>query len=186
MWWLIDRLVGVGGITLNSTGDKTIDSTALPRYATGAGVMPWLVITTQPSNPPPVVSLASYTNQDGTTGRAGPAFTFPLAAITTDSMMPLPLASGDTGVRSVEVLNVATAGGAGVASLLLARPLILTGTTSNTGTVSLSSAETGSRMSPLPDTYMPRIYDGATLEWIVRSANVDNDILTGVLEFVLG
>jgi hypothetical protein len=137
-----------------------------------------LEITTQPSNPPPVVSLASYTNQDGTASRVGPAYTFPVAAMSTSTLVgPLPLQAGDTGIRSIQTLNVATAGGAGAANLLLARPILFTGTTD-----AIHAAE---RISPLPYTTMPRIYDGASLEVLIHGVNPDAETITGVLEFVV-
>jgi hypothetical protein len=168
----------VSGFTLASTGDQTVNSTGLPRYTSGLGVWAWLEITTQPSNPPPVVSLASYTNQDGTASRVGPAYTFPVAAMSVHTLVgPLPLQAGDTGIRSVETFNVATAGGAGVANLILVRPLLLTGTR--------DAVHVAERISPLPFTTMPRIYDGASLEVIIRGQNPDVEAVSGELDFIL-
>jgi len=122
---LYDRLVGVAGITLNSTGAKTVNSTAVPRYS-GTDAFDneaWLEITTATSATAPIVNISSYTAADGSTGLAGGSVTFPNAASLAGVMVPLPLADTDAGVRSVETLNVGTAGGAGVATVVILRPI---------------------------------------------------------------
>jgi hypothetical protein len=126
---LYDRLCSVSGISVASTGNKTINSGALPRYsaADAVNVQCWLEVTTATTTTAPVVSLNQYTNEGGTTGRAGATITFPAAATVVGSIIgPLPLQAGDLGIRSVEVgLNVATAASAGVVSVTLLRPLAL-------------------------------------------------------------
>lgn len=151
-----DRLVGVGGVALNSTGNKTINSVALPRY-TGADAkynQVFLEVTTQTATNAPIVTMNSYTNQDGTPGQSGSAVTFPAVATNVDTWIPLPLAAGDTGVQSVETINVGTAGTAGVANLVIARPLVMSPVAANVG--ALIDLVLG-----FPP--MQRIYDGASL-----------------------
>lgn len=152
--FLYDRLVGVSGLGLSSTGNKTVSSTALPRYTDGKGVEAWLEITTATATTAPIVSINSYTDQDGNTGAAGPTLTFPAAATVANSLIgPLPLADGDYGIRAVSTLNVATAGSAGVCNLILLKPLAQLSISSVSGHFDL--------LGNLPS--MPRIYDGATL-----------------------
>jgi len=125
---LHDRLVGVGDIDPTSTGDKTVNSTALTRYTSGHSVEVWLEVQAVPSTTAIVCSLSSYTNQAGTGSRAGATVTFPTATLGVGNMVgPMPLQSGDTGVRSVETLNVATASGGSTARLILwlVRPLYM-------------------------------------------------------------
>lgn len=153
--FICDRLVGVGGVSLSSTGDKTINTQALTRYTTGEAVMAFLEITTTTATSAPVVSLASYTNQDGTNTRAGGTITFPAAATNAGSVIgPLPLQAGDTGIRSVETLNVGTAGTAGVCNLILAYKL---------ASIGVNNGDRTTQISPLPYALMERVYDGATL-----------------------
>lgn len=118
---IYDRLVGVSGIALSSTGAKTVNSTALPRYSGTAAALVevWLEITTATTTTAPVVNLSSYTNQTGTTGRAGPNVTFPAAATVVRWACKMPLQAGDQGVRSVETLTVTTAAAAGVCAVFL-------------------------------------------------------------------
>jgi hypothetical protein len=155
---LYDRLCSVGGISLASTGNKTINSAALPRYsgAAAANVQAWLEVTTATTVTAPVVSLNSYTNEAGTTGRAGGTLTFPAAATNQYSLIgPLPLQAGDKGVRSVEVgLNVGTAASAGVCNLVLLRQL---------ASVQLSPYLWSTRDLIKQTPSRPRIFDGATL-----------------------
>jgi hypothetical protein len=157
---LMDRLVGVGSIALNSTGDKNINSVALPRYTSGEGVEAWIEYTQQSTTTNPVVSLASYTNQDGTSGRVGGTLTLSAGSTTVavNSMFgPLPLQAGDTGIRSVEVLNVATASTNGTANLVLARTMV------NGMHAGSPIGVTYHHIWPLPNTHPIRVFDGATL-----------------------
>lgn len=157
MLMLYDRLVSVSGVTVASTGSKNVGSAALPRYSGGdsKGVQAWLEVTTQTATTAPVVNMNSYTDQDGNTGASGGSVTFPAAATNVDTLVgPLPLAAGDTGVRSVETVNVGTAGTAGAVNVVLLRPL---------GFLPLSANAWTERdfLTMLPS--LPRLYDGHTL-----------------------
>lgn len=168
---LADRLVGVSGISLASTGNKTINSAALPRYsgADAAGVEAWLEVTTATTVTAPIVSLNSYTNEGGTTGRTGGTLTFPAVATNVDALIgPLPLQAGDLGIRSIEVgLNVGTAASAGIVNVLLLRRL---------ATIPLFINSHNERDFVLQFASIPRIYDGASLMLMIiaQSANAVN------------
>ncbi len=153
---LYDRLVGVSGITLNSTGNKTVNSTALPRYSgtASAEVEAWVEVTTATTGTAPVVSMNSYTNQDGTTGRAGGTLTFPAAATDVRWMAKLPLQAGDKGVQAISTLNVATAGTAGVCNVILIKPLAYLPLVANLW---------NERDLVLQLARLPRVFDGACL-----------------------
>lgn len=122
---LYDRLVGVGGISIAATGAKTVNSAALTRYTTGAGVQCWLEVSTATTTTAAVVNLNQYTGDVNGAAQTGGNITFPAAATVAQAAIgPLPIAAGDTGVKSVQVgLNVVTATTAGVVSVVLLRPL---------------------------------------------------------------
>jgi len=178
---LYDRLVGVSGISVASTGNKTINSAALPRYTgtDSAGVECWLEVTTATTTTAPVVSLNSYTDQDGNTGQSGGTTTFPAAATNVDVMVgPMLLAAGDTGIRSIEVgLNVGTAAAAGVVNVLLLRRLasinVLPGFWKEMDLV-----------MGLPG--MPRVYDGASLALMFTAISSSIVTIWGTLRVTYG
>jgi hypothetical protein len=154
---LYDRLVSTSGIALSSTGNKNVGSAALPRYsgAASAGVQAWLEVTTATTVTAPIVSMNSYTDQDGNTGSVGGSITFPAVATNIDTMVgPMPLAAGDTGIQAIATVNVGTAGSAGVCNVVLLRPLAYIGL----------QALLGSErdfVSMLPT--LPQLFDGHTL-----------------------
>jgi len=151
---LYDRLVSVSGISLVGTGNKNVGSVALPRYTGGEGVQAFLEVTTVTATSA-VVGTASYTDQGGTSGATSPAFTFPAAATNVDTLIPIGLASGDYGVKSVETLNLTTAsGGSGACNLILAKEL---------ARIPLLANQTNTRDFLSQVMAVPRIYDGASL-----------------------
>lgn len=177
--YLWDRLVGVSGIAMSSTGDKTINSTALTRYTDGVGIEVYLEITAAGNTTAPIVSMSSYTNQAGTSGRSGATITFPSATTSISHLIgPMPLASGDTGVRSIETINVATAGGgSGVVNVILVRPLLML-----PATLHLPFE----RISPRPFHGPIRIFDGATLMMGSRYQSTSDDETQGYISVVYG
>jgi hypothetical protein len=177
--YLWDRLVAVSGIAMSSTGDKTINSTALPRYTDGVGVQVWLEVTTAGTTTAPVCSMSSYTDQDGNTGQAGGSITFPAIALSNAHLVgPMPLAAGDTGVRSVETINVSVAGGgSGVVNVVLVKPLL---------SIGIAQAQAFERLSPRPFYPPIRVYDGATLMLAGRWTGTSSDAITGWITTVFG
>ena len=121
-----DRLSHQGGLsgTVATAQTTNLPTSALTRYTDGVGVMIALTIYTQIGTTATTVT-ASYTNQSGTSGRTTPAVaiggTFNREA---NRLFPLPLQSGDTGVRSVESVTLAaTTGPAGAFGVMLFKPL---------------------------------------------------------------
>lgn len=150
-----DRLCGVSAISLATTGSKTINSAALTRYTDGVGVQAWLEVTTATTVTAPAVTMNSYTDNDANTGQTGTALTFPAAATVLNSLIgPLPLASGDTGVRAVSTINVGTAATAGIVNFLLIKPLVY---------LPLSANLAGSIDLVRQLASLPRVYDTASL-----------------------
>lgn len=157
-----DRLVQVTGLDFTSTGDKTVNSAALPRYADGFGVVPLLEVATIANLTSVTFSMSSYTNEAGTSGRAGPSYTISNLIVHAAGETPfLPVQSGDLGVRSVETINVSSASGGGgfalTVNLVLARLL---------GCVTAQYRDLGTRefFAQLPA--FARVYDGATLSFL--------------------
>lgn len=178
---IYDRLCSVSGISLASTGNKTVNSAALPRYSgtDASSVQVWLEVTTATTTTAPVVSLNSYTNEAGTTGRSGGTRTFPAAATVIRAMIgPMPLQAGDKGVRSVEVgLNVGTAAAAGVCNVVLLRPLAY---------VPVPSNVLVERDFVLQAPSLPRIYDGASLGLAVQLNTTGTPSVQGKISVAYG
>lgn len=158
---LYDRLVGVGNIQTLGVGVKPVNTPALPRYtgSDSVGVQAWMEVTTGGGRP--TVRMSSYTNQDGVAGRSGPAFQFPDSSSIASSLVgPLPMQSGDTGVRSVEQVTVDATGTSVIVNLILLRWI---------GTPVWSLTTTyNDRDHTLQGPRLPRIYDGATLVPVMR------------------
>lgn len=153
---LYDRLVGVSGLSLASTGNKTVSSTALGRYTSTASsvVEAWVEVTTATTVTAPVLSMNSYTNEAGTAAQAGATITLPSAATVLRSMFKLPLQAGDKGVQACSTINVATAGSTGAVNFMLIRPLVY---------LPLLANIWNERDCVLQFTSLPRVFDGATL-----------------------
>jgi hypothetical protein len=132
-WTLADYLMFYPLIDGDSTDQQDMDNTAsLTRYTDGNGVQCMAVCTT------PMASNAtctvSYTNNAGTAGRSSSFSVISSTAVgcivsssntsaANGSVSPfIPLASGDTGIRSIESVTMATPSG-GFFSLVLVKPL---------------------------------------------------------------
>lgn len=155
---IYDRLVAVSGLSVASTGNRTVSSTTLPRYtAANSGVQAWLEVTTATTTTAAVVSMNSYTNDDSSpaSGRTGGNITFPAAATNIDAMVgPLPLQVGDKGVSAVSTINVGTAAASGVVNLVLVKPLVFIPLIANIANHIDFVLQLAS---------LPRVYDGASL-----------------------
>lgn len=179
---LYDRLVAVSGISVASVGNKTVNSTALPRYSgtASAGVEVFAEVTTVTATTAPQTNLSSYTDQDGNAAQDGAInLTWPAAATNVDTIIgPHPLASGDIGVRSVEVgFAVDVAASAGVCNVVLARRL---------ASIYIPAANVwagASGDSPLVGD-LPRIFDGASLFFIIIATGTAAVTINGDLQVV--
>src|SRR3970040_1782745 len=104
---LIDLLVAAGNILATTASAQTVNSTALTRYTTGAGVVLTFDITTALSATAHNMTVNSYTNQAGTAAQTTGAQTGLSGGIVM-RLVPvglgpfMQLATGDYGVRSVE------------------------------------------------------------------------------------
>ena len=156
------------GISMNSAVAQTLSGTPTLRYANGAGVRPFLSVTAAAGATAHNVTM-SYTNQAGTSGRTPPVTVACTASAIVGHITHsgtaannygpfIPLASGDTGVQNVASVTVSAASGAGVAALVLARPLMQLPITT------AALAVERDLVNQFPS--MPRIYDGACLTWL--------------------
>lgn len=120
-----DRLVHTSGLDGTSIAAQTVNSTALTRYTSGVGVQAAIEIYSAIGTTA-TTATASYTNQAGTAGRTTPVFPIGATGLREAArLIPLPLQSGDTGVRSVETITLAaTTGQAGNFGVTLYKSLI--------------------------------------------------------------
>jgi len=121
---LVDRLVQQGGLVGNITTSQTtnLPTTALPTRATGGdGVWMALQIYSTAGSTDTIVTT-TYTNQAGTGSRTSTHYYYdtPIG----NALHILQLQDGDTGVRSVESVQLsASTGSAGNWGILLFKPL---------------------------------------------------------------
>lgn len=118
-----DFLASESGKAMNATGTFSFTAQSVPRYTTGEGVTLFYYCTTSTTTTPSV--YFTYTNQDGTSGRVSKTNGY-LTGSTINKMtiVPMGLADGDTGVRSVESITVVSASAsAGSAGYVLAKQI---------------------------------------------------------------
>jgi hypothetical protein len=166
---LVDMCLYYPGINMNSSSAQTLTTgTALTRYTDGVGLRAFLVPTVAAGATAHNVSL-SYTDQGGASGNSLPVTVACTASaivghithsgVAANNYGPfLPLASGDTGIRSVQSITISAASGAGTAALVLCRPLATVPITT------LGVAGERDLVNMVPS--MPRIVDGACLTWL--------------------
>ena len=143
---LLDLLNVSGGLSGVVTTAQTtnLPTAALTRYTSGEGVMAGIVIYTLVGTTVTTVSI-SYTNSAGTSGRTSTATTFGGSGFReAHILIPIPLAAGDTGVRSIESVTVtATTGTAGNFGVCMFKPLAMVSLESATGAMPLDAVSTG-------------------------------------------
>lgn len=166
---ICDYLMFYGFIDESTTDPLPLVNTAtLPRYTDGEGVQMFLV--NQGARVGGQTVQFNYTNQDGVSGR----LTTPVIQSTSSSVGIIvntnqanalaagpfiPLQDGDTGVRSVESVQMISGADVGLFALVLAKPIATTQIRELTAAVEkdffVDSAQ------------IPRIEDGAALSFIV-------------------
>jgi len=164
---LVDMQGYYPGINMNASTLQTMVGTPTLRYTNGEGVRASLVIVTSAGATAHNLSM-TYTNTAGTGSRTLPVTVSCTASAITPHITHsgtaannygpfLPLASGDTGIQSVQSVQLSAASLAGTAALVLYRPLL---------TIPLmATAITSERdfLNNLPS--LPQIKDGACLVW---------------------
>lgn len=184
---LCDYLMHYPLIDGDDTAQQDLDNTAtLPRYTDGAGVQMMGVITTPMAAN--AVMTVSYTNQAGVSGRTstsaalfgtvvGTVLSSSNSTTASNSASPfLPLQGGDSGVRSIEAVTLASGAG-GFFALVLVRPL---------AQVSLREGVTANEFETLRHRgQLPEIKTGAYLNLIYCTAQAGTAVtLRGQFDFV--
>jgi hypothetical protein len=143
---MIDLLNISGGLSGTVTTPQTtnLPTAALTRYTSGEGVMAGIVIFTQVGATSTSIQV-SYTNQAGATGRTSTATTVGGTNFRENNIfIPIPLQAGDTGVRSIESVTLASStGGGGNFGVCLYKPLAMISFERTTGQAPLDAVSSG-------------------------------------------
>lgn len=183
---IIDRLVHTSSLSGTVTTAQTVNSTALTRYTTGDGVMVALVCWTPTGTTASNVTV-SYTNQANTSGRttisqaawtAGFGQGSALAPVA-GQMQILPLAAGDTGVRSVQSVTLSastlTAGDFGI---ILFKPLTI---------INMENANYQEKDFVINTNSLPELQDSACLSMVwIGGGQASTGSMTGNIKTIEG
>lgn len=169
---LYDRLWHVSGISATLTTAQNITFPGLTRWTTGDQVELWVEIYT--ATTAAATATISYTNQAGTSGRST-TVAIPAATIA-GQMVPVPLASGDTGVRAVASTTLSGSLTAGNWGLTMVRDV---------ASLSIPSANMGVFMNAY-DLGMMQIADNACLTWLCLNSAATTPSITGELVIAQG
>lgn len=157
----------------------------------GSGVQAFLTPSVALGAGTPNVQL-TYTDQDGNTGNTTPV-TLPISNATAPigqieysgtgagKYGPfIPLASGDSGIRTVEQFNYSATHTSGTTNLVLCRPLLTLPMTT------IGVAAERDLLNQVPS--LPRVYDGAYLTWLMYAgaATPASSAFYGHLDFAWG
>lgn len=185
---LCDYLLYYPFLDMGTNDDQPLtNSTPLPRYTDGDGVQVMAVMTN-----PQVTGLTTfnfdYTNQDGTAGRtSGTVKCNTATAIGTlvntsrsslGSSSPfIPLADGDTGVRSIETFRMVAGSDVGLICLVLVKPI------ASTIIRGIDAPNEVDFLTNYPS--LPVVQDGAYLNWIGDpQGSLSSTALHGIAEFI--
>lgn len=188
---LVDLLGFYRVTSVTTTTAQTLNNTiTLPRYTDGVGVMAfaWNTNATAMGAATPTITL-NYTNQAGTAGRTTPAVLPTCKTAAANGLILysgtgagkynpfIPLAGGDTGIRSIQSLTLSASYVSGEFAIALCKPLI----TLPIGALGVVTER--DYVNGLPS--LPRVYDGANLIWLMGSgaATPINSGLFGHIDF---
>lgn len=199
VFMLVDRLGFYPITTVTTTGNQALNNTVpfpAGRHTNGQGLRAYVVCssgaaTTAMGAGTPNIQI-TYTDQAGNTGNTTPTV---LPAGTTAAPKGsivysgtgagkygpfLPLAAGDSGIRSVEQFNLSASYVSGVLNLVICRPLLTLPMTT------IGVAAERDLLNQVPS--LPRVYDGANLSWLMYAgaATPVNSAFYGHLDFAWG
>jgi hypothetical protein len=191
---LVDQVAMFTVSSVTTTGVQSFTGTqTLPRYATGAGLQAFIVPSVVMGVGQPTIQLG-YTNAAGVSGRLTPASpslpiangTAPVGSIIysgtgTGKYGPfVPLAAGDTGIRTLDSINLSTTMTSGSLVVILCKVLFTLPITA------VGVASERDLVNQLPS--MPRIFDGANLQWLMYAGNTTpvNSAYFGSLDVAWG
>lgn len=126
---LYDRLYHCGGFSGTNTGAQAAGASAITRNTGGQWNQIWIEVSAAIGATATTATI-SYTNQAGTAGQVTPPFAIGgTGASELTRAIPVPLANGDSGVRSVQSITLlASTLTAGDFAIVIARPLVMLGT----------------------------------------------------------
>jgi len=191
---LVDQVAMFTVSSVTTTGAQSFTGTqTLPRYATGAGLQAYIVPSVVMGAGTPTIQLG-YTNAAGVSGRLTPASPSLPVATTTSPVGSIiysgtgagkfgpfvPLQAGDTGIQSIQSINLSATMTSGSLVVILAKPIFTLPIT----TIGVASER--DLVNQLPS--MPRIFDGANLQWLqfAGSATPVNTAYYGSLDVAWG
>lgn len=199
VFMLVDRLGFYRINSVTTTGDQALDNTVVfptGRHTNGAGLRAYVVAsvgaaTTAMGAGTPNIRM-TYTDQDGNAGALTPSV---LPAGTTAAPKGnivysgtgagkygpfMPLAAGDSGIRSVQQFNLSSTYTSGQLNLVICRPLLTLPMTT------IGVAAERDLLNQVPS--LPRVYDGANLSWLMYAgaATPVNSAFYGHLDFAWG
>ena len=188
---LVDVLGYYPITTVTTTTAQTLDNTtAIPRYTDGAGVRAYLVARGTMGAGTPNITI-NYTNQAGVAGKTNPVTVTAVTTAVASHIVHsdptanhygcfIPLASGDTGIRSIQSITLSATMTSGSLALVLCKPI-----TSIPITV-LGVQSERNLLNQIPS--MPRVYDGANLNFLAftGSAMASGTGISGYIEFANG
>lgn len=194
VFMLIDVLATYPISTVTTTGAQNFTGQAAwPRYADGKGVQAFIVPSVVMGAGTPTITLG-YKNTVPTAGRLTPASpvlptstaaaivgSIPYSGTGAGKVGPfLPLQSGDAGVSEVTSINLSATHTSGCLNLVICKPIVTLPVT----TVGVASERDLVNMLPS----MPRIYDGANLQWLMYAGALTpaNSAIYGSLDFAWG
>jgi hypothetical protein len=167
--YLVDLVGYYPGIALNTAvSQNMVQTNPITRSTDGKGLRAFLVTTTASGIGATTLQM-SYTNQAGTAGKILPS----TVSLTASSIVGhithsgvaanqhgpfLPLASGDSGIRSVESVTLTTPSASGAAALCLCKVI------ANIPIVAASVQSERDLINQFPS--LPQIDDGACLTWL--------------------
>lgn len=175
---LIDRLCHQGGLVHNVGGAQTtnLPTAALPRYASGEGVLLGLEIYGSIGSSGSAAVSASYTAPGVGPGRTAGPRRFSNSETAAAELFLLPLQYGDSGVLSVESVTVTNpTGTAGNFGVVLFKPLAMLS--------ALSSGE--HQILWLTGGFAPKVLSGAHLQLLRLGGTATSTIAGGRMSFVL-
>ena len=199
VFMLVDRLGFYRINSVTTTGDQALDNTVVfptGRHTNGAGLRAYVVAsvgaaTTAMGAGTPNIRM-TYTDQDGNAGALTPSV---LPAGTTAAPKGnivysgtgagkygpfMPLAAGDSGIRSVQQFNLSATYTSGQLNLVICRPILTLPMTT------IGVAAERDLLNQVPS--LPRVYDGANLAWLMYAgaATPVNSAFYGHLDFAWG
>lgn len=172
---VVDRLLDYPTISCTSTSLQTMDNTVtIPRYTTGVGVQMFAEVTTTLGSSPQTLTI-NYLDQGGA---AGVATLSPVVSSAVNRIPQLgyfvPLAAGDSGVRSITSVQFGGSMGAGVLNMTLCRPFV--------ELPHQTAAQMVERNLVLHTPRIQQIVDNAALSFLLFAATTSSGTLNGSLK----